>query len=62
METNDFDETAESETDEDNIRMKDPIRKHQFDHNKNTCLTNNFPEMFVDSNGDNTTNPLEFAP
>ena len=30
---------------------KDPIRKHQFDHNRNTCMTNNYPEMFIDENG-----------
>ena len=59
----DIDESAESETDEDNIRIKDPIRKHQFDHNNNTCLTNNFPEMCVDGNGEKlTSDQLEFAP
>ena len=43
---------------------KDPIRKHQFDHNRNTCMTNNYPEIFVDENGRRgpNTEELSFAP
>ena len=32
-----------SETDVDELKI-DPIRKYQFNHNRNTCLTNNYPK------------------
>ena len=42
----------------------DPIRKHQFDHNRNTCLTNNYPEAAVDKDGKvvRQLEELAFAP
>ena len=44
--------------------MNDPIRKYQFEHNENTCLTSNFPEIFVDKNGEkiDQRTELEVAP
>ena len=58
-EANGDDEQEEEET--DNIR-KDTIRRHQFDHNRNTCLTNNYPEMMADENGRQHHSELSFAP
>ena len=42
----------------------DPIKKHQFDHNRITCLTNNYPEAVVDQNGKavHQLEALSFAP
>ena len=53
----------DSEEDEKNIQ-RDPIRRHQFQHDRNTCLTNNYPEVNVDQNGNqvNKTKELMFAP
>ena len=50
--------------DEDHYIKNDPIRKFQFDHNISTCMTNKFPEMFVDVNGDDMaeTEDLSYAP
>jgi hypothetical protein len=48
--------------DENNYITNDPIRKHQFDHNRNTCMTNNYPEMFTDENGKQVNGELSFAP
>ena len=59
------DDSDENEDEmEINYITKDPVRKHQFDHNRNTCLTNNYPEMFVDENENRvaTTEQLSFAP
>ena len=57
-------ENENSEKQDKEYETKDPIRKHQFDHNRNTCMTNNYPEMFLDKNGERvTTNAeLSFAP
>ena len=43
---------------------KDTISKYQFDHNKNTCMTNNYPEANVDDNGKELRNngEISFAP
>ena len=43
---------------------KDTVRKHQFDHNKNTCMTSNYPEIFLNENGErvNRSEHLSFAP
>ena len=40
---------------------KDTIRKHQFDHNRNTAMTHNYPEMSTDENG-RCKRELFFAP
>jgi hypothetical protein len=59
---NDGDEDIDSADDvEKDYITKDTIRKHQFDHNRNTCLTNNYPETFVDENGRTVTNQEEFS-
>ena len=45
---------SDNEFDDDdnhNYLTKDTIRKYQFDHNRNTCMTNNYPEATVDENG-----------
>ena len=61
-----IDETEDLEDLESNYVLNDPIRKHQFDPNTNTCLTSNYPEIFVNENGkkqDQVQNKeLEFAP
>ena len=51
-------------SEEDQYILNDPIRKFQFDHNIATCLTNKFPEMLVDINGDDIAgkDDLSFAP
>jgi hypothetical protein len=61
-EDTDSDDTEEEK--ENNYITNDPVRKHQFDHNKNSCMTNNYPEMFVDGNGEKVINSehLSFAP
>ena len=41
---------------------KDTIRKHQFDHNRNTAMTNNYPEMFADDSGRKENRQQFFAP
>jgi hypothetical protein len=41
---------------------KDTIRKHQVDHNRNTAMTNNYPEISIDENGSKVNNHLFFAP
>ena len=48
---------------ENNFIANDPVRKHQLDHNRNTCLINNYPEIFVDQNGTRINNEgITFAP
>ena len=37
--------------DEADYIKNDPVRKFQFDHNVSTCLTNKFPEMMLDDDG-----------
>ena len=43
---------------------RDAIKKYQFDHNNNTCLTHNYPEASVDQNGKQAISEeqLTFAP
>ena len=54
----------DEEEKDNNYITKDPVRKHQFDHNRNTCMVNNFPEIFVNENGerDENSTKLSFAP
>ena len=54
------DTDKEEEEKENNYITKDPVRKQQFDHNKNTCMVNNYPEIFANENGE--SNKLSFAP
>ena len=51
-------------TEEEQYITRDPVRKFQFDHNISTCLTNRYPDMLVDINGDDILdeNDLSFAP
>ena len=62
---NNEDEDEESEEliddDEDDYRKNDTIRKYQFDHNKNTCLTENYPEANADENGRKIQNNGEYS-
>ena len=41
---------------------QDTIRKHQFDHNRYTAMTNNYPEMSADENDRKVNGHLFFAP
>ena len=41
-----------NEDDEEEYLRKDPVRKFQFDHNVSTCLTNKFPEMILNDDGE----------
>ena len=52
-------EEKENNTDETTL---DAVRKHQFDHNRNTAMTNNYPEMSIDENGRKVDGQLFFAP
>ena len=70
-EDNDIDISSDTDTgsEENQIEfekqriMKDQIKKHQFDHNRNTAMTNNYPEAAVDENGKKANNEeLSFAP
>ena len=63
MASEDSDDDGEKEANDGN-KAKDTIKKYQFDHNRNTCLTNNFPEACVDVNGKEVTSHEEliFAP
>ena len=49
---------------ENDYLTKDVIRKYQFHHNENTCMTNNYPEANVDESGNKIDNNLDisFAP
>ena len=67
---NDIESSSDSEAvssdDEEEIKERhflteDPVRKHQFDHNRNTCMTNNYPEMFLDNNGNKNVNREDFS-
>ena len=51
-------------SEEEQYILNDPIRKFQFDHNIETCLTNKYPEMLLDINGDDIAgnDDLSFAP
>ena len=44
-------ESDEGEEEDNEEITKDTIRKHQFDHNRNTAMTHNYPEMSTDENG-----------
>ena len=58
---NDCEEEENSDKEEDiNKLLTDDIRKHQFDHNRNSCLVNNYPEIYLDENGRRTTANEEF--
>ena len=54
----------ESDEEEHEYMTKDAIRRHQFDHNTNLCLADNYPEIFVDENGQKQRKnyELSFAP
>ena len=54
-------DSEEEERTEESYTTRDVIRKHQFDHNRNTCMTNDYPEMFTDMNG-KVASELAFAP
>ena len=65
MEMDNADEIAikeDEDDDPDDEIIKDTIKKHQFDHNRNTAMTNNFPEMTTDENGRKVSGQLFFAP
>ena len=49
---------------EEDDMMKDTRKKFQFDHNRNTCMTHNFPEAAVDESGKKKMpeNEFSFAP
>ena len=45
----DEDQSSEDDEEDDNEQVtKDTIRKYQFYHNRNTAMTNNYPEMSTD--------------
>ena len=68
LETSSDDEELESENEEEikerTYITEDPVRKHQFDHSRNTCMTNDYPEISVDDNGRRniTKEDFSFAP
>ena len=49
---------------EDEYVKNDPVRKFQFHHNISTCLTNKFPEMLINDDGEeiHEHDDFEFAP
>ena len=54
--------TEEEEgSDDENLNKMDSIRQQQFDHNRNTCLTNNYPEIFLNENGENNLSKDRFS-
>jgi hypothetical protein len=60
-------DTENMEIDEESQKYgttKDTIRKSQFDHNRNTAMTHNYPEADVDENGRRQSyqEELSFAP
>ena len=61
MDSNGQDHPDIEDDKETDYLTEDPIRKHQFDHNRNTCLTNNYPEMFIDENGKSCASNQEFS-
>ena len=50
-----------AEDDEEEYLRKDPVRKFQFDHNVSTCLTNKFPEMLVNDDGEEIPEDYDFS-
>ena len=53
-----MDSETDDETEDIEYRSKDPVRKHQFDYDKTTCMTPRFPEDFPG----NQDTDLSFAP
>ena len=53
------DKEIDDETDDTTL---DAVRRQQFDHNRNTCMMNNYPEMLTDKNGKSNNETLSFAP
>ena len=49
------------ENDEEEYVRRDPVRKFQFDHNVTTCLTNKFPDMLVNEEGEEIQENCEFS-
>ena len=49
------------ENDEEEYVRRDPVRKFQFDHNVSTCLTNKFPDMLVNEEGEDIQENCEFS-
>ena len=62
--TGDFESNDDDDEEEDGAGdiKNDTIRRHQIDHNRNTCMTNNYPDMFTDENEKAGSEPLFFAP
>ena len=50
--------------DEEEYVQNDPVRRFQFEHNISTCLTNKYPEMLVDDDGEDihVEDEFSFAP
>ena len=63
LEQSDKNKTDVNEAENEEI-TRDSIKKYQFDHNNNTCLTHNYPEASVDQNGKEAISEehLSFAP
>ena len=61
---NDDNEMENEDDKEDDCEevTEDTIRRHQFDHNRNTAMTNNYPEMSTDESGRNVNQQISFAP
>ena len=52
----------EPEMQEEEYYVKnDPVRKFQFDHNVSTCLTNKFPEMLANDDGEEHIESEDFS-
>jgi hypothetical protein len=52
----------DSASDEEEHYVKnDPVRKFQFDHNTYTCLTNKYPEMLVNEDGEEVAKHDDFS-
>ena len=41
----------DTDEDENDFLVKYTIRRYQFDHNQNTCMTHNYPEAAADDDG-----------
>ena len=52
------DDETDDEKDEIEYQTKDPVRKHQFDYDKTTCMAPKFPEAIPGGSG----SELNFAP
>ena len=60
-EGSDTEEEHKNDEEDDDITLE-AVRKQQFDHNRNSCMTNNYPEMLTDENGKSKNETLSFAP